>query len=68
MDTPSTPTEPTDPLASADIPQDTPQPPAPLSASTTPSSTLPDDDVAAIDQLGEVYRAFKDEIGKVIIG
>ncbi|MGJ8677854.1 MAG: AAA family ATPase [Akkermansiaceae bacterium] len=29
---------------------------------------LPEDDVAAIDQLGTVYRSFKDELGKVIIG
>ncbi|WP_425511515.1 AAA family ATPase [Persicirhabdus sediminis] len=31
-------------------------------------SGLPDDDVAAIDELGRVYQAFKDELGKVIIG
>ena len=30
--------------------------------------TLPPDDVAAIDRLGEVYQSFKEEIGKVIIG
>ncbi len=32
------------------------------------NSTLPPDDVAAIDQLGLVYQEFKNEIGKVIIG
>ncbi|MFC4993785.1 AAA family ATPase [Rubritalea tangerina] len=38
---------------------------------TTPvadPNQLPPDDVAAIDQLGETYRAFKQEIAKVIIG
>jgi MoxR-like ATPase len=29
---------------------------------------LPPDDVAAIDELGKTYRAFRDELGKVIIG
>lgn len=32
------------------------------------STQLPPDDVAAIDQLGDSYRAFKQEIAKVIIG
>jgi len=70
--------------AFADPPVDTPtqevstttQPSSPspfVSATPTPSpitnsTKLPDDDVAAIDQLGRVYRAFRDEIGKVIIG
>ncbi len=35
---------------------------------TDHTSTLPDDDVAAIDHLGKVYKNFKEEIGKVIIG
>lgn len=32
------------------------------------SGQLPPDDVAAIDELGKTYRAFRDELGKVIIG
>ena len=32
------------------------------------STQLPPDDVAAIDQLGDSYRVFKQEIAKVIIG
>lgn len=35
---------------------------------STDTTTLPPDDVAAIDQLGHVYHDFKNEIGKVIIG
>jgi len=35
---------------------------------TTATSSLPADDVAAIDQLGKVYQSFKEEIAKVIIG
>lgn len=31
-------------------------------------SELPQDDVAAIDELGQAYRAFRKELGKVIIG
>jgi MoxR-like ATPase len=34
----------------------------------TDNYQLPPDDVAAIDQLGQSYRAFKSEIAKVIIG
>ncbi|MDG0994012.1 MAG: AAA family ATPase [Akkermansiaceae bacterium] len=37
-------------------------------ATNNDNSTLPPDDVAAIDQLGLVYQEFKNEIGKVIIG
>lgn len=33
-----------------------------------PKGELASDDVAAIDQLGESYQRFKDELGKVIIG
>ena len=29
---------------------------------------LPPDDVAAIDQLGKTYQAFREELGKAIIG
>jgi MoxR-like ATPase len=34
----------------------------------TPNQQLPPDDVAAIDQLGKTYQAFRDELGKAIIG
>ncbi len=70
MDTPAPTTEPTDPFASTPPVENTPQTPDPNSppAETTPSSTLPADDVAAIDHLGQVYQAFREEIGKVIIG
>jgi len=37
-------------------------------AAESTTTSLPADDVAAIDALGESYRAFKDEIAKVIIG
>lgn len=37
-------------------------------ADSAPATTLPADDVAAIDHLGTVYQSFKEEIGKVIIG
>lgn len=37
-------------------------------ATSAPASQLPPDDVAAIDQLGASYHAFKEEIAKVIIG
>ena len=42
----------------------------PSSAGSSPvfKGSLPDDDVAAINQLGEKYRALKKELGKVIIG
>ena len=33
-----------------------------------PAQQLPPDDVAAIDQLGETYRRFREELGKVIVG
>jgi len=36
--------------------------------STVPSYQLPPDDVAAIDELGSVYRALREELGKTIIG
>nr|MCU0779771.1 AAA family ATPase [Akkermansiaceae bacterium] len=35
---------------------------------TAPITELPPDDVAAIDQLGQTYRALRDELGKAIIG
>lgn len=35
---------------------------------TTSATTLPPDDVAAIDQLGNTYRSFKKELAKIIIG
>ena len=35
---------------------------------TAPITELPPDDVAAIDQLGQSYRALRDELGKAIIG
>ena len=34
----------------------------------TNSGTLPEDDAAAVDQLGKKYQALKAELGKVIIG
>jgi MoxR-like ATPase len=37
-------------------------------ASISPNSTLPPDDVAAIEELGKTYQAFRQELGKVIIG
>ena len=40
----------------------------PIPVSSGSSSTLPPDDVEAIDELGKVYRALRDELGKVIIG
>lgn len=39
-----------------------------FTAPETASTLLPPDDVAAVDQLGASYRAFKAEIAKVIIG
>jgi len=39
-----------------------------LSSSSATSNTLPPDDVEAIDELGKVYRALRDELSKVIIG
>ncbi|BCU75366.1 MoxR family ATPase [Luteolibacter sp. LG18] len=38
------------------------------STTLAPSTQLPPDDVAAIDELGQTYRAFREELGKVIIG
>nr|MCU0751228.1 AAA family ATPase [Akkermansiaceae bacterium] len=32
------------------------------------SQQLPPDDVAAIDELGKTYQAFREELGKIIIG
>ncbi len=40
----------------------------PTSPTPTNSTSLPADDVAAIDTLGVSYKAFKEEIAKVIIG
>jgi MoxR-like ATPase len=45
----------------------------PASEATAPANTavgtqLPADDVAAIDELGRVYKSFREELGKVIIG
>ncbi|NWK54817.1 AAA family ATPase [Verrucomicrobiaceae bacterium N1E253] len=83
MDTPSSSdaTEPTEPFAATDASESqAPEPfaeTAPTSKTTPPPTAtistpegdyLPNDDVAAIDKLGEVYKAFKEEIGKVIIG
>jgi MoxR-like ATPase len=33
-----------------------------------PAYQLPPDDVAAIDELGKTYQAFREELGKVIVG
>ncbi len=33
-----------------------------------PAHQLPPDDVAAIDELGKTYQAFREELGKIIIG
>jgi len=52
-------------MDSSPLSTDTSSAPAPA---TPNHPKLPDDDVAAIDQLGEVYKAFKQEISKVIIG
>ena len=41
---------------------------ATIPTSPTNNSSLPADDVAAIDALGASYKAFKEEIAKVIIG
>ena len=35
---------------------------------TEPAEQLPPDDVAAIDELGRTYQAFRQELAKVIIG
>ncbi|HEY1123009.1 MAG TPA: AAA family ATPase, partial [Haloferula sp.] len=40
----------------------------PVTPSNRPDHDLPPDDVAAIDQLGKTYAAFKAELGKAIIG
>ncbi|MEM9081696.1 MAG: MoxR family ATPase [Verrucomicrobiota bacterium] len=55
---------------------DSPNPESPVSPfptgspepAPTPSADLPADDVAAINQLGQTYQAFRDELAKVIIG
>ncbi|MBK1831854.1 AAA family ATPase [Verrucomicrobiaceae bacterium R5-34] len=60
METPTTPPDNTSSPTAA--------PPAPDSVAAAANSTLPADDVAAIDHLGKVYQAFKEEIGNVIIG
>jgi MoxR-like ATPase len=39
-----------------------------METSTDPSLILPPDDVAAIDELGKTYQAFREELGKAIIG
>ena len=39
-----------------------------MDPTTTPATQLPPDDVAAIDQLGTTYQAFRAELGKAIIG
>ena len=39
-----------------------------MDPTTTPVTQLPPDDVAAIDQLGTTYQAFRAELGKAIIG
>jgi MoxR-like ATPase len=39
-----------------------------METATAPATLLPPDDVAAIDELGTVYRAFRNELGKIIIG
>ena len=60
-------------------PADTPDPEDPLPddeaqdslekpQASAEESTLPPDDVAAIDELGKVYQALRDELAKVIIG
>ena len=39
-----------------------------MDPNTTVATQLPPDDVAAIDQLGKTYQAFRAELGKAIIG
>jgi MoxR-like ATPase len=39
-----------------------------METTTDPSLQLPPDDVAAIDELGETYKAFREELAKAIIG
>ena len=39
-----------------------------METTTTQATSLPADDVAAIDQLGETYKKFKAELSKKIIG
>ena len=55
--------DPEDPLPD-DEAQDSPEKPQ----ASAEESTLPPDDVAAIDELGKVYQALRDELAKVIIG
>ena len=40
----------------------------PAAGSPSAATTLPPDDVAAIDELGRVYKSLREELGKVIIG
>jgi MoxR-like ATPase len=37
-------------------------------ANSTPAGLLPEDDVAAIDELRQVYKSLSDELGKIIVG
>jgi MoxR-like ATPase len=39
-----------------------------MDSTSDPSHQLPPDDVAAIDELGNIYQSFRAEIGKAIIG
>jgi MoxR-like ATPase len=39
-----------------------------MEAAIDPAAQLPPDDVAAIDELGATYQAFRAELGKVIVG
>ncbi|MGB0775394.1 MAG: AAA family ATPase [Akkermansiaceae bacterium] len=59
-------TSPTEP--SEETPATTPVKTEAPATNAAVESSLPADDVAAIDQLGKTYAALKQEIGKVIIG
>ncbi|MGA0854664.1 MAG: AAA family ATPase, partial [Luteolibacter sp.] len=39
-----------------------------MDSPTTSPLSLPEDDVAAIDELGKIHQALRSEIGKVIVG
>ena len=56
--------DPLDPSPSADASD----PDDPASEAPDTGTTLPPDDVAAIDELGKVYQSLREELGKVIIG
>ncbi len=56
--------DPLDPSPSADASD----PDDPDSEAPDTGTTLPPDDVAAIDELGKVYQSLREELGKVIIG